>query len=85
VVVIARGYPDRDDVVGVVCPKWFGQVNRGNPPRMFVGDVIAKILRFARAGYPTGVPTTDTFAVLAVLPRRAAELEVGRNTSGTGR
>jgi hypothetical protein len=52
---------------------------------MFVGDMMAKILRFARAGYPTGVPTTDTFAVLAVLPRRAAEVEVGRSTSGTGR
>jgi hypothetical protein len=51
---------------------------------VFLGEVIAKILRFARAGYPTGVPTTDTFEVLAVLPRRAAEVEVGRSTSGIG-
>ncbi|PJE09157.1 MAG: hypothetical protein CK429_22125 [Mycobacterium sp.] len=27
------------------------------------------IVNFARAGYPKGVPATDTFPVLAVLPR----------------
>ncbi len=35
---------------------------------MFVGQTIAKIVSFARAGYPKGVPATDTFPVLAVLP-----------------
>ena len=35
---------------------------------MPVSDVIAKIVNFLRAGYPQGVPATDTFALLALLP-----------------
>jgi uncharacterized protein DUF3349 len=30
---------------------------------------VATCLNFLRAGYPRGVPTTDTFSLLAVLPR----------------
>lgn len=36
---------------------------------MFAGHAITRIVSFARAGYPKGVPATDTFAVLAVLPQ----------------
>ncbi|PJE10042.1 MAG: DUF3349 domain-containing protein [Mycobacterium sp.] len=36
---------------------------------MLVRHAIARIVNFARAGYPKGVPATDTFPVLAVLPR----------------
>ncbi|AYE96266.1 hypothetical protein C0J29_17105 [Mycobacterium paragordonae] len=34
---------------------------------MIAGHAFTKIVNFARAGYPKGLPTTDTFAVLAVL------------------
>ena len=30
---------------------------------MSVSDIIAKIVSFLRAGYPQGVPATDTFAL----------------------
>ena len=43
---------------------------------MPVSDVIAKILSFLRAGYPQGVPATDTFALLALLRRRLSDDEV---------
>ncbi|MFQ2843281.1 DUF3349 domain-containing protein [Mycobacterium sp. TY813] len=36
--------------------------------RMIAGHTMARIVNFARAGYPKGVPATDAFAVLAVLP-----------------
>lgn len=36
---------------------------------MLARHAIARIVNFARAGYPKGVPATDTFPVLAVLPR----------------
>ena len=36
---------------------------------MFITNAIEKILTFLRAGYPRGVPATDTFPVLAVLPQ----------------
>jgi FtsH-binding integral membrane protein len=32
---------------------------------------ITNTMKFLRAGYPQGVPTTDTFPLLAVLPRTA--------------
>lgn len=35
---------------------------------MFVMSAITKFVNFLRAGYPAGVPATDTFPVLAVLP-----------------
>jgi hypothetical protein len=43
---------------------------------MPVSDVIAKIVNFLRAGYPQGVPATDTFALLALLRRRLSDDEV---------
>jgi hypothetical protein len=43
---------------------------------MPVSDVIAKIVSFLRAGYPQGVPATDTFALLALLRRRLSDEEV---------
>jgi hypothetical protein len=43
---------------------------------MPVSDVIAKIVSFLRAGYPQGVPATDTFALLALLRRRLSDDEV---------
>jgi hypothetical protein len=43
---------------------------------MPVSDVIAKIVNFLRAGYPQGVPPTDTFALLALLRRRVSDDEV---------
>jgi phosphate transport system regulatory protein PhoU len=47
---------------------------RGEP--MSVPGVIAKIVRFLRAGYPQGVPATDTFPLLALLRRRLSDDEV---------
>lgn len=43
---------------------------------MSVTDVIAKIVNFLPAGYPHGVPATDTFALLALLRRRLSDEEV---------
>ena len=43
---------------------------------MPVSDVIAKIVSFLRAGYPQGIPATDTFALLALLRRRLSDDEV---------
>lgn len=43
---------------------------------MPVSDVIARIVNFLRAGYPQGVPPTDTFALLALLRRRLSDDEV---------
>lgn len=40
---------------------------------MLLGHAMAKIVEFVRAGYPKGVPATDSFPVLAVLqPTRPA-------------
>ncbi|OBI23443.1 phosphate transport system regulatory protein PhoU [Mycobacterium sp. E2327] len=47
---------------------------RGEP--MSVSGAIARILGFLRAGYPAGIPATDTFPLLAVLRRRLSEREV---------
>ncbi|WP_081287801.1 DUF3349 domain-containing protein [Mycobacterium asiaticum] len=49
---------------------------------MSVTDAIGKILSFARAGYPKGVPTTDTFAVLAVLPQSLPNTTLGADIRG---
>ena len=56
--------------VAGITPRWVpaGAVGQGVP--MSVSDVIAKIVSFLRAGYPQGVPATDTFALLALLCRR---------------
>ena len=43
---------------------------------MSVSDVVAKIVSFLRAGYPQGVPATDTVALLALLRRRLSDEEV---------
>jgi len=43
---------------------------------MSVGDVIAKIVSFWRAGYPHGVPAADTVPLLALLRRRLSDEEV---------
>ena len=45
---------------------------------MFVVDAIVRIVDFLRAGYPQGVPATDTFPVLAVLPHRLSYAEPAR-------
>jgi hypothetical protein len=43
---------------------------------MPVSDIIARVVSFLRAGYPQGVPPTDTFALLALLRRRLSDEEV---------
>jgi Protein of unknown function (DUF3349) len=43
---------------------------------MSVSEVIAKIVTFLRAGYPQGVPATDTFPLLALLRRQLSDEEV---------
>jgi hypothetical protein len=43
---------------------------------MPVSDVISRMVSFLRAGYPQGVPATDTFALLALLRRRLSDEEV---------
>lgn len=43
---------------------------------MSVGDVVAKVVRFLQAGYPHGVPATDTVPLLALLRRRLSDEEV---------
>lgn len=49
---------------------------RGEP--MSVPGFIARIVRFLRAGYPHGVPATDTFPLLALLRRRLSDDEVAQ-------
>jgi hypothetical protein len=49
------------------------RVAQGGPTPVY--DVIAKIVSFLRAGYPQGVPATDTFALLALLCRRLSDEE----------
>lgn len=43
---------------------------------MAIPHVLAKIVAFLRTGYPKGVPRTDYFPLLALLPRRLSEDEV---------
>ncbi|WP_231971121.1 DUF3349 domain-containing protein [Mycobacterium sp. E3198] len=45
---------------------------------MSVSGVIGRIVGFVRAGYPEGIPATDTFPLLALLRRRLADREVMR-------
>jgi hypothetical protein len=41
-----------------------------------VNGFLSSIVSWLRAGYPEGVPATDTFAVLALLTRRLSNDEV---------
>jgi hypothetical protein len=41
-----------------------------------VNNFLASIVSWLRAGYPEGIPPTDTFAVLALLSRRLTNDEV---------
>ncbi|GLE54584.1 DUF3349 domain-containing protein [Mycobacterium montefiorense] len=41
-----------------------------------LADVVMKMVEFVRAGYPQGVPATDSFALLAVLRRRLTDDDV---------
>ncbi|OBI82201.1 phosphate signaling complex protein PhoU [Mycobacterium sp. 1245805.9] len=43
---------------------------------MSVSGAIARIVAFLRAGYPAGIPATDTFPLLALLRRRLSDGEV---------
>jgi uncharacterized protein DUF3349 len=43
---------------------------------MSLGDVVAKMVSFVRAGYPQGVPETDYIPLLALLRRRLSDDEV---------
>jgi uncharacterized protein DUF3349 len=41
-----------------------------------LGDLVAKVVAFVRAGYPQGVPETDYIPLLALLRRRLSDDEV---------
>lgn len=41
-----------------------------------LGDLVARIVAFIRAGYPHGVPATDYVPLLALLRRRLTDDEV---------
>lgn len=43
---------------------------------MGLGDVVARMVAFVRAGYPQGVPETDYIPLLALLRRRLSDDEV---------
>jgi Protein of unknown function (DUF3349) len=43
---------------------------------MSLGNVVAKMVAFVRAGYPQGVPATDYIPLLALLRRRLSDEEV---------
>jgi hypothetical protein len=43
---------------------------------MGLGDVVARMVAFVRAGYPQGVPATDYVPLLALLRRRLSDDEV---------
>jgi hypothetical protein len=43
---------------------------------MSLGDLVARMAAFVRAGYPQGVPETDYIPLLAVLWRRLSDDEV---------
>jgi phosphate transport system protein len=44
--------------------------------RVSLGDLVAKMVAFVRAGYPRGFPRTDYFPLLALLRRRLSDDEV---------
>ena len=41
-----------------------------------MGDLVARVVAFVRAGYPQGVPETDYIPLLALLRRRLSDDEV---------
>ena len=43
---------------------------------MSLGDLVARMVAFVRAGYPRGVPETDYIPLLALLRRRLSDEEV---------
>ena len=43
---------------------------------MSLGNVVARMVAFVRAGYPQGVPATDYIPLLALLRRRLSDDEV---------
>ena len=43
---------------------------------MGLGDLVARMVAFIRAGYPQGVPETDYVPLLALLRRRLSDDEV---------
>ena len=43
---------------------------------MSLGNVVARMVAFVRAGYPHGVPETDYIPLLALLRRRLSDDEV---------
>ncbi|NGX09126.1 DUF3349 domain-containing protein [Mycobacteroides franklinii] len=43
---------------------------------MALPDILARIVKFLRAGYPNGVPATDYIPLLALLKRRLSDDEV---------
>jgi hypothetical protein len=43
---------------------------------MGLGDLVARVVAFVRAGYPQGVPQTDYIPLLALLRRRLSDDEV---------
>jgi hypothetical protein len=43
---------------------------------MGLGDVVARMVAFVRAGYPRGVPATDYVPLLGLLRRRLSDDEV---------
>lgn len=43
---------------------------------MAIPEVLARVIRFLRAGYPDGVPHTDYIPLFALLRRRLSEEEV---------
>lgn len=46
----------------------FSEVESDKEKTMSLRDAIVRMVQFARGGYPHGVPATDRFAVLAVMP-----------------
>lgn len=43
---------------------------------MKLGDLVATVVAFVRAGYPQGVPQTDYIPILALLQRRLSDDEI---------
>lgn len=43
---------------------------------MTLSDMLARIVRFLRAGYPAGVPSADYIPLLALLKRRLSDAEI---------
>lgn len=54
----------------------FQTVLPGYPGKMSMGDRVARIVAFLRAGYPSGTPAVGYVPLLALLPRRASDDEI---------